>query len=127
MKLAFRNKTGVESAVLWHDESGAEMGGCYAPISRSGDCFARTARSAGTTGAKPLDAAAVSHAGSPDPVCGRWCGCSRERARTRRVAKDGAVLAQAMAAGSYAGDWVMRSIRRRGEPVFRCPRCRFGI
>src|SRR6266568_4087859 len=83
MKLAFRNKTGVESAVLWHDESGAEMGGCYAPISRSGDCFARTARSAGTTGAKPLDAAAVSHAGSPDPVCGRWCGCSRERARTR--------------------------------------------
>src|SRR6266704_1336846 len=100
MKLAFRNKTGVESAVLWHDESGAEMGGCYAPISRSGDCFARTARSAGTTGAKPLDAAAVSHAGSPDPVCGRWCGCSRERARTRRVAKDGAVLAQAMAAGS---------------------------
>src|SRR6266581_3269721 len=100
MKLAFRNKTGVESAVLWHDESGAEMGGCYAPISRSGDCFARTARSAGTTGAKPLDAAAVSHTGSPDPVCGRWCGCSRERARTRRVAKDGAVLAQAMAAGS---------------------------
>src|SRR6266581_3363205 len=112
MKLAFRNKTGVESAVLWHDESGAEMGGCYAPISRSGDCFARTARSAGTTGAKPLDAAAVSHAGSPDPVCGRWCGCSRERARTRRVAKDGAVLAQAMAAGSR------RAVR--GRAADRC-------
>src|SRR6266496_1875602 len=112
MKLAFRNKTGVESAVLWHDESGAEMGGCYAPISRFGDCFARTARSAGTTGAKPLDAAAVSHAGSPDPVCGRWCGCSRERARTRRVAKDGAVLAQAMAAGSR------RAVR--GRAADRC-------
>src|SRR2546422_3987535 len=112
MKLAFRNKTGVESAVLWHDESGAEMGGWYALMSRSGDCFARTARSAGTTGAKPLDAAAVSHAGSPDPVCGRWCGCSRERARTRRVAKDGAVLAQAMAAGSR------RAVR--GRAADRC-------
>jgi hypothetical protein len=28
---------------------------------------------------------------------------------------------------SYAGDWVTRSIRRRGEPAFRGPRCRFGI
>jgi superfamily II DNA or RNA helicase len=31
------------------------------------------------------------------------------------------------APGSYAGDWVTRSIRRRGEPAFRGPRCRFGI
>jgi hypothetical protein len=28
---------------------------------------------------------------------------------------------------SYAGFWVTRSIRRRGEPAFQRPRCRFGI
>jgi len=85
--------------VLWHDESGAEMGGWDATIGRSGDCSARAARSPGTTGTNPLDAAAIGHAGPRDCVCGRRCGCSRKRTRTRRVAQDGAVLAQAVAAG----------------------------
>ena len=35
-----------------------------------------------------------------DPACGRGYGCARERTGTRRLAEDGAVLAQAVAAGS---------------------------
>ena len=85
--------------MLWQDESGAEMGGCYAPISRAGDCFARAAGSAGTVGPNPLDAAAFGFARPHDPACSRRCWCARERARTRRVAKDGAVLAPAVATG----------------------------
>jgi prevent-host-death family protein len=50
--------------VLWHDESGADSGDRYAPVSRSGDHFARAARSAGTAGTNSLDAAAVGPAGS---------------------------------------------------------------
>ena len=86
--------------MLWHDESGAEMGGRFAPVSRSGDYFTRAAGSPGTVGSNPLDVTAVGHAGPPDSICGRRHGCSRERTRTRRVAKDGAVLAQTVAAGS---------------------------
>src|SRR6202048_420832 len=76
------------------------VGGCDAPISRrSGDDFARTARSAGTVGTNPFDTAAVGVARPHDPACGRWCRCARKRARTRGVAENGAVSAQAVAAG----------------------------
>src|SRR5487761_20441 len=96
----FRNKTGVESAVLWHDESGAEMGGRYAPIGRrSGHCFARTTRSAGTSGTNPFDTAAVGGARPHDPACSRWHAGACERTGTWGLAEDGAVLAQAVAAG----------------------------
>src|SRR5208282_345055 len=100
MKVVFRNKTGVESAVLWHDESGAEMGGRYAAIGRrSGDCFTRTPRSAGPAGTNPFDAAAVGGARPHDPARSRWHACARERTGTRGLAEDGAALAQAVAAG----------------------------
>jgi transposase len=86
--------------MLWHDESGAEMGGCHAAIGRrSGDRFARRARVVGTAGANPFDIAAVSLACSPRPTRGRRSGSARERAGTRGVAEDCAVLAQAVAAG----------------------------
>src|SRR2546426_1072697 len=86
--------------MLWHDESGIEMGGRYAPIGRrSGHYFVRTARSAGTIGTSPFDAAAVCSARPHHSACGGRHGCARERAGTHGVAEDGAVLAQAVAAG----------------------------
>jgi hypothetical protein len=83
-----------------HGESGAEIGDCYAPICRPGDCFARAARSAGIADPKPLDTPTVGLVHPHDTACGRWCWCARECPRTRCVAKDGAVLAQTVAAGS---------------------------
>jgi hypothetical protein len=83
-----------------HGESGAEIGDCYAPICRPGDCFARAARSAGIADPKPLDTPTVGLVHPHDTACGRWCWCTRECPRTRCVAKDGAVLAQTVAAGS---------------------------
>src|SRR5438093_1158375 len=86
--------------MLWHDESGIEMGGRYAPIGRrSGHYFVRTARSAGTISTSPFDAAAVCSARPHHSACGGRHGCARERAGTHGVAEDGAVLAQAVAAG----------------------------
>jgi hypothetical protein len=100
MRVVFGNETGVESAVLWHDESGAEKGGRYAAIGRrSGQCFTRTTRSAGTAGTNPFDAAAVGGARSHDPARSRWHAGTCERPGTRGLAEDGAVLAQAVAAG----------------------------
>src|SRR2546429_8336998 len=109
----FRNKTGVESVVLWHDESGAEMGGCHAPISRrSCECFARTTRSAGTAGTNPFDTAAIGGARPHDPARSRWHACACERTGTWCVAEDGAVLAQAVAAGGRGAG--------RGRAAGRC-------
>src|SRR6478752_4732893 len=74
---------------------------CYAPLeSRFGDGFARTARHCGTADTNPFDAAAIGSARPVDPARGRWCGGARECTGTRCVAEDGAVLAQAVAAGS---------------------------
>ena len=96
----FQEQKRVESACMWHDESGAEIGVCHAPISRrSCECFARTARSAGTAGTNPFDTAAVGGARPHDPARSRWHACARKRTGTRCVAEDGAVLAQAVAAG----------------------------
>src|ERR1700719_854453 len=61
--------------------------------------FSRAAGSVGTVGPDPLDAAAVGLARPHDPACSRRCWCARERPRTRCVAKDGAVLAPAVATG----------------------------
>src|SRR5438132_541477 len=86
--------------MLWHDESGAEIGGRHGPISRrSSDRSVQTAPKAGTIAANPFDAAAIGHARPRHPACGGRCGCTRKRAGTRRVAEDGAALAQAVAAG----------------------------
>src|SRR6202790_5739656 len=95
---------GVESLVLWHDGSKAETGGCYAPVGRrAGERFARTARSAGTTGAYPFDAAAVGCSRPHHAVCGGWRGCARECPATRGVAEDSPPMAQAVAAGGRRG------------------------
>jgi transposase len=86
--------------MLWHDESGAEIGGQYGPIGRRfSHCSAQTAPRAGTIGPNPFDVAAVGHARPRHPECGGWRGCARKRAGTRGVAEDRAVLAQAVAAG----------------------------
>ena len=54
--------------MLWQDESGAGTGGCHAPTGRRpGECFARAARSAGTSGPNPLDPAATRPARPPAP------------------------------------------------------------
>jgi hypothetical protein len=85
--------------VLWHEESKSQIGGCHAGFGRrASERFARRARSSGTIGTSPFDAAAVEHAGSAHPACSRRGRCAGERARSWRVAEDGSVLAQAMAA-----------------------------
>src|SRR4249919_2060220 len=66
---------------------------------RAGDGFTGRAHSFGRTGARPFDAAAIKRASSPDPACSRWHRRARERAGSWRMAKDGTILAQAMAAG----------------------------
>src|ERR1700704_6517575 len=81
------------------------MGGRHAPISRrSGDYFARTARGSGTSGKNPFDAAAIGVACPAYPACRRRGGSPRERARTRYMAEDSTVLAQALASG---GRWAV--------------------
>src|SRR6266511_1700308 len=97
---------GVESAVLWHDESGAEIGGRHATFGRrSSNRFARAARGAGTVGSDPFDTAAVSAARPHHPACARGCRCAQKCAGTRSLAEDGTVLAQAVAPG---GRWTVR-------------------
>src|SRR6201987_3044846 len=93
-------RPGVKALVLWHDESGAEMGDCHAPIGRrAGDGFVRAARGAGATGANAFNAAAVGPSGPHRVACGRRCGCSRECRGTGRMAEDRSSLAQAVADG----------------------------
>src|SRR5215468_8824254 len=86
---------------MWHHESGGSEGSCDALAGRrSGDCFACAAWNAGSAGASPFDLTTVGVAGSHDFACRRQYWRPRERARTRRVAEDGAVLARAVAAGA---------------------------
>src|SRR6516165_6621824 len=100
-RLLSGNKTGVESAAPWHDESEAERGSRDALAGRrSGDCFACGPRSAGSAGASPFDLTTVGVASSHDFACRRQYWRPRERAGTRRVAEDGAVLARTVAAGA---------------------------
>ena len=64
---------------------------------------------AGETDPERLCTAALrslTHGGAPSHPDGCERACSAEN--TRRLARR-----------SYAGDWVTRSIRRRGEPAFR--------
>src|SRR6202163_2642892 len=90
--------------MLWHDESGTEMGGCHAANGRrAGERFAGTARRTGTPGTNPFDAAAVGPSCSHHAVGGRRCGCARERRGTRCVAEDGPPLAQAVAESGRRG------------------------
>ena len=70
----------VYSAVLWQDESQAGTGGCDALTDRrSGDCFARPARGAGTSGTNPFNAAAGGASRPHHLTCGRGYGGAQER------------------------------------------------
>src|SRR6266481_3718072 len=85
---------------MWQDESGVGTGGCHGATGRrSGDCFARPSRSVATAGTNPFDTAAIGIASPYHSARDRGRGRARERTGTRCLAEDGAVLAQAMAAG----------------------------
>src|ERR1051326_2566701 len=99
---------------MWQGESGAGTGGCHAAIGRRpGDRFARAARSAGAFHSNPFDAAAACAARPHDCPGSRWRGRACQRPRTRRLAQDGTVLAQALA----GGDRQAVGLRAAGRPA----------
>src|SRR5205807_2594727 len=94
-------KAGVESLVLWHDESGFTMGGCHAAVGRrSGRRIVRAARGTATVGSNALDATAVGVARADHSGGRRRRGYTAECEGPRRLAEDSTPLARAMARGA---------------------------